>query len=207
MRRAGFDIALVPFFRHELRGVTFREENDIGVNRATIGVDADDVTIVVAEQTVDGGFREYLRSERLREFSQIMVVRGAKDGVAVGESGGVAIIEADERLAVVDVEAALGDGAFVSGIANRFFAKDIGLREVFGKIDRTRPVFRAGEYAPFDDEHGNLRSGQRDRGGDAGGTCAYDNDVVFPGSHARIIGSPRHLERFPENIVLVGELL
>ena len=207
MRRAGFDVALVTFFRDELRGVALGEEHDIGVDRAAIGVDADDVAVVVAEQAVDGGFRENLGAERFREFGEVMVVGGAEDGVAVGEGGGVAVIQADERMAVIDVEAALGDGAFVGGIADGLFAEDIGLREVFREIDGARPVLRAGEDARFDDEHGDLRFGQRDGGGDAGGTRAHDDDVVFPGSHGRIIGSPRHLESFPENIAWRGELL
>jgi len=126
MRRAGFDVALVPFFGDELRRVALGEKHDISVNRAAVGVDANDVAVVVAKQTVDGGFREDLGAEGLGEFSEIMVVGGAQDGVAVGEGSGVAVIEADERMAVIDVEATLGDRTFVSGIADGLFAEDIG---------------------------------------------------------------------------------
>ena len=96
MRRAGFDVALVPFFRDELRGVALGEEHDIGVNRAAVGVDADDVAVIVAEQAVDRGFRQDFGPERFGEFGQIMVVGRTEDGVAVGEGSGVAVIEADE---------------------------------------------------------------------------------------------------------------
>ena len=194
MRRAGFSRAFVAFLRNEVRGVAFGEKDDIGVNRATVGVHADDVVVVIAQQSIHSGFRQNVRAERLGELGKIMVIGRAQDSVAVGEGGGIAVIEADERLAVIDVEDTLGDGTFVGRVADRLFAEDVGLGEVFREIDGARPILRARENAGLDDEHGDVGFCQRDGRGDAGRSRAYDHHVVFPGSHARIIRSPFHLE-------------
>ena len=187
MRRAGVGGAFVAFLRDELRCVAFGEEHHVGIDGATVGMNADDAVVLVAEQAVDRRLRENVRAERFREFGEVVIVGGAQNGVAIGEGGRVAVAESGERVAIVDVEATFGDGTFVGGVANHLFAKDIRLGEVLGEIDRARPILRPGKRAGLDDKDRDVRLRQSDGGGDTGWSCPHDDDVIFPGSHARII--------------------
>src|SRR5205823_1657881 len=174
--------ALVTLARDQVGGVALGEERQIGVQRPAISADADHAA-ALADQALGGGAGEQGDTVPQGDLGEMMVVDRPQDGVAVAEGDRVAVLHAEQAVAVGGEETALDQPAFPGQGLDAIRAEDVGVGEVLGEVDAAGPVLGAGERRGLDGGDAEAGAGQSDGGRQPGGARADDDDIESGGGH------------------------
>ena len=117
------------------------------------------------------------------ELGEMMVVDRPQDGVAVAEGDRVAVLHAEQAVAVGGEETALDQPAFPGQGLDAIRAEDVGVGEVLGEVNAAGPVLGAGEGRGLDGGDAEAGAGQSDGGRQPGGARADDDDIEIGGGH------------------------
>ena len=98
------------------------------------------------------------------DLREVMIVNRPQNGVAVAEGVRIAILHAEEAVAVGGEEATLDQAAFPGQRFDALGAENIGLSQVFAEVDAAGPVLGAGVSGRLDDGDAEAGPGQADGG-------------------------------------------
>lgn len=159
-------LRLQPLARHQPARVALREEDEVGVDRAAVGQDAE-YAVAFAEEGERRRLGQNLGAEQPRLGGQIVVENGPEHRVAVLEGGFRPDGGADGDAAVAERQPAFDDAALDRRGLQAPRPEDLGPHEVLAEIDGAGPVLRARIDRALDDDDGDPPLGEADSGGDA----------------------------------------
>src|SRR5439155_26287146 len=102
--------ALIAFARDQVGGVTLGQEDQIGIKRSALGADADD-SRAVADQAFGRGVGEDGHAMTYRCLSEVMIVNGPQDRIAMPESVRITIGHSQQTMTIRGKDAALDQPA------------------------------------------------------------------------------------------------
>jgi len=169
----------------EMGRIAFRDENYLGINRPVFRLDTHH-SPTPPDQRGHGGFGKDHGAVGPGQPSPVGIIDGSEYGITMVERIRILVGKTDNLKTVMKKKPPPDQAALIRSGRDGILSKHIGLGQILGKVDATRPVFGTGVHACL--QHQDRQTGPSEGYGSGGaGGATTDNNriksIPFHGSY------------------------